>query len=255
MEIIIESLTEKGKLVLEALIAAGWIKTKLAEIVPPKPNVPTEALKPIAPPIPVSGNRYKGNGLAIEFNLEDIAKEFFGICEPYKEWKKQLKEAIEQYGHDSILDSFYEWAESMAGNFMGRRPMDTFFKNVGQRIVSAKPFVSNPLLDKMEKGVALLTDNKVFFTGEYRVRLAVLLKEHGLNTVSQAFAEFWQGTDEKGIQWAAREFLQQAAVRIHTIKMKEQQAIEQAKAVAQAVELAKTAVIESETEEEEDGTL
>jgi len=250
-----EATNEKGKLVLAALVEAGWAKEVVAaaSIEYPARAVTSTSCSTEIFSVHTPTNTYKNNHLPLESNLEKIAKDFFGICEPYKDWKKLLKEGVDQYGHDTILDSFYEWAEAQSGSYMGRKPMDAFFKNLGQRIVSSKPQVTNPLLDKMEKGVAILTDSRVYFVGEFRVRLAALLREHGLNLVSQAFAEFWGlGIEEKSITWAARDFLQQAPLRIHTFKAKEQAALEQAKAVAEAVELAKQQAGEPEEEDEQE---
>lgn len=204
----------------------------------------------ISPKDNVPCNPYIGNGKSIESNFESIAKANLGVCDDKKYWGKQLKEAVKEYGHDQLLTSFYEWTEAQAGMYMNRKPIQDFLKNVGQNLASQKPVVSNPLLDKTEKGIALLTNNKVFFTGEYRVRLAMLLKEHGLNPVNQAFAEFWYTVDEKNQPWAARDFLQRATLMINTNKIKHQQALQQAQAVAEALESAKQSVETVEEEEE-----
>jgi hypothetical protein len=197
-------------------------------------------------------NQYIGNGMPIESNFEAIAKAHLGVCEDRKEWEKQLRKDVKEHGHDVLLESFFEWTQAQAGVFLGRKPVTAFLKNINQNIMTPKPVVTNALLDKTDRGIALLTDNKVFFTGQYRVRLAQLLKEHGLNPVNQAFAEFWNSLDEKRHQWAAQDFLQRAEVMISTNKLREQQAIQQAQAVAKAIANAKQQV---ETPEEEDEEL
>lgn len=199
----------------------------------------------------LSSNPYLGNGLPIESNFENIAKTNLGVCEDRDKWKKELKLAVKEYGHDELLNSFYDWTIAQ-GTYLNRRPVTDFLKNIGQNLSTPKPTVSSPSLDKAVKGIALTTDNKVVFTGDYRVRLARLVNEHGLTPVTQAFAEFWSSVDEKQTPWAAKEFLQRADVLINTINIREKQSRDQATAVATAIDQYKAEKSQEGIEEDEE---
>lgn len=196
-------------------------------------------------------SQYIGNGRSIETNFESIAKNHLGVCEDKKEFSKRLNSAAKEYGHDDLIESFFEWTRNISSTYMGKRPVDMFLKNISQNMVVRKPLVSNPLLDKMQQGVSLLTDNKVFFSGIYRTKLALLIKNHGLTEVSQVFAEFWnlRENDDK-ITWMPRDFLERAEVMINTNKIKQLQAKQQQTNVANAYEEAKQNVEVLEEEEE-----
>jgi len=196
-------------------------------------------------------DRFLNNHQSVENNFETIAKENLGICEPRKEFEKPLKLAVKEFGHDTLIEAFYNWTTSI-GTFMGRRPVTAFLKNPSAHIgsVRVKPQVSNPVLSKTEERIAYVSDNKVFFTGDYRIKLAGLLKEFGSELVITAFEDFFQDLDEKGIQWAAREFLQRAPVMITTIQRKKSEAESAARLQAAAFAAAQQAV-EAVPEEEE----
>ena len=194
--------------------------------------------------------RFLNNHEAIENNIETMCKENIGHCEDKKTWIKDLKAAVKEYGHDEILTAFYQWSLTQ-GNFLGRKPILAFLKNVGSHVssVSKKPSATNPILDRVEQKIAYITDNAVFFTGEYRFKLAGLLKDYGEELVLIAFADFYQNVEPRGVPWAARDFLQRASVMINTILQKREDAKRTADLLALAVSGAKQDVDE-ETEEE-----
>ena len=210
----------------------------------------------VAPiPLAVDGvDRFLKNHQAIEVNVETIAKENLGICEDRKDWLKTLKAAVKEYGHDQILEAFYDWSIAQ-GTFMGRRPVTSFLKNIQTNIhvSSRKPLVTNPSLAKVEERIAYISDNRVFFTGDYRVKLAALLKDFGPSLVVDAFEQFFQDVEDKSINWAARDFLQRASVMISTIQRKKSEAEAQAQLEAAALAAAKGAV--EEVVEDEDTEL
>ena len=208
----------------------------------------------IEPEDNVPCNQYIGNHLPIETNLESMARDFLGVCEDRKLWKNELKAAVKEHGHDEVLNAFYEWASSQ-GNFIGRKPVTMFLKNAGSYVTRVnKPQVTSPVLDRIEQRIAYITDNKVFFTGDYRLRLSLLAKEHGHELVEAAFADFYQNVDDRGLPWAARDFLQRADVMIKTIKMKREEVSRQQALVASNYAAAAQAAVE-EDEEEEDRSL
>jgi hypothetical protein len=243
--------------IAEAMTTVGLFR-KVETIQPAPENLTDPSHKPVVMHVSDNfvgldtrfKNPYLGNGFPIESNFASIAKEHLGMCEDKKDWAKEVRAAAKEYGHDELLDSFYEWTEAQTGVFSGKKPVAAFLRNLGQNMISRKPSVSNPLIDKTEKAIALLTENRVFFMGENRVRLAGLLRTYGLSPVNQAFAEFWKTVDEKGVQWASGNFLQRAETIIHTIRLKEEQANAQAKAVATAYQQAQENVDAPEEEEE-----
>lgn len=189
-------------------------------------------------------------GMPIESNIEKLAKHYLGICEDRKLWVKELKAAVREHGHDEILTSFEQWAEAQ-GTFMGRKPVTQFLKNVGNNVGTVnRPAVTNPNLTQAETRIAYITNNAVFFSGDYRLKLAQLLKEHGNVLVEAAFAEFFQNVDDRGLPWAARDFLQRAQVIINTIKIKKQEAARQEASIKQAYNAAAQSVDEVEEEDE-----
>ena len=67
-----------------------------------------------------------------------------------------------------------------------------------------------------------------------------------------AFADFFQGVDDRGLPWAARDFLQRADVMIKTIKRKREEVDRQKATLQNAYSAAEQSV---EPAEEEDETL
>lgn len=190
------------------------------------------------------------NGLPIETNIEKLAKHFLGMCEDRKLWVKELKAAVKEHGHDEVLSAFEEWA-SAQGTYMGRKPVSQFLKNVGSNVGTVnRAVVTNPNLSNLETRIAYITNNTVFFTGDYRLKLAQLLKENGNELVEAAFADFFQNVDDRGLPWAARDFLQRAQIMINTIKIKRQQAARQEATLANAYQAAANSVEEVEEDEE-----
>ena len=192
---------------------------------------------------------YTSAGYTLEKTVERMAKDLLGICEDSKKWDKSLRNAVKEYGHDEILEGFYNWASSQ-GTYLGRNPVTGFLKNVSSYIRPTRAAVSNPALDRTERAIAYASDNLVIFTGEYRFRLAGLINEFGLDMVVQAFKDFYATVDEKSRPWAARDFLLKAPVMIAVIQRKQAEAVQAKRAVDEAYAAAQGSV-ETESEEQE----
>lgn len=177
-------------------------------------------------------DRYLNNHLPIESSIESIAREYLTYVDDRKLWNKELKAAVKEYGHDQVLTAFYNWASTQTGS-LNRKPVTTFLKNAAS-YMQIKPMATNPALSRVESEAAYISDNRVFFTGDYRFRLALLVKDHGEISVIEAFKIFFQDVDDKGMPWAARDFLQKAPVMIQAIGRKKQEAAIQQAAIRQA---------------------
>lgn len=197
-------------------------------------------------------SEYLNNHNSIENNIEKMSKEHIGKAEDKKLWLKELKEAVKEYGHDPVLESFYQWSLSQGPSLMSQKPVTLFLKNVGSHVgsVSTTPLATNPALDRTEQRVAYITDNKVFFLGEYRFKLAQLLQAFGEELVLQAFEDFYQDVPDKSIPWAARDFLQRASVMITIIQKKNIEANLQQQVLAKSIQEAQRAATEEIQEEE-----
>ena len=167
---------------------------------------------------------YLSNHMPVESNIEKMGSDLIGFTEERKWWLKDLKVAVKQYGHDEVLSAFYEWCSSQS-NFLGKKPVSAFLRSVGSLVgmTARKPLVTNPLLDATEKQIAFSTDNKVFFGGDYRIRLAQLLKSYGKVLVVEAFNSFYTTVDDKGQNFAAKNFLERAEILIATIKRQKEE--------------------------------
>jgi hypothetical protein len=198
-------------------------------------------------------DKYLSNHMPIEGNIEKISTENLGFFEEKRWWKKDLSTAVKQYGHDEVLSAFYEWSSSQS-NFLGKKPITTFLRTVGSLVGMShrKPAVSNPALDSVERDIAYKTDSRVFFTGDYRIRLARLLKDSGKNLVLEAFLTFYSSVDDKSIPFAAKNFLERADILIDTLKRQQhEQRMQESIAIAQ-MEAAKQQITEEPEETEEE---
>jgi hypothetical protein len=189
--------------------------------------------------------------MPIESNIEEMARNYLGTVEDRSKYKKSLQTAVKEYGHDQILEAFYQWSSSQ-GNFLGRNPVTTFLKNVGTYVnaVTSAPKATNPILDRVEQRVAYVTENRVFFTGDNRMKLALLLNDFGEKDVLQAFEDFYQDVDDRNKAWAHRNFLERAHVMVGIIRQKRQEAQAQELLLKQAYATA-GASVEPEEEDEE----
>ena len=88
---------------------------------------------PFGAPESTTGNRFLGNGMPIESNFEVICRENLGVTEEKKWWSKELKAAVKEYGHDDVLEAFYNWSINQ-GTFLGKKPVTMFLKNIGSYI-------------------------------------------------------------------------------------------------------------------------
>jgi hypothetical protein len=198
-------------------------------------------------------DQYLSNHMPGESNIEKIASDLLGFSEERKWWLKEYKTAVKQYGHDEVLSAFYEWCSSQS-NFLGKKPVSAFLRSVGSLVgmTARKPLVTNPLLDATEKQIAFSTDNKVFFGGDYRIRLAQLLKTYGKNLVVEAFNSFYTTVDDKSQNFAAKNFLERAEILIATIqRQKAEQQKQEALAQLQYQQAQQQAVPEDDEAEEE----
>ena len=185
----------------------------------PDPAAPVVS-KPISA-IPCSGAEMLSTKATIEAKIEDISRRYIGTCEPVKDFKKALNDAIKQYGHDELLEAFDQWAKSQ-GNYIGNKPVNNFLKNAGSYVGRVKkPSVVSENLLRAEKAIALISDNKVYFSGMYRLPLAQAVNTHGFDYVIKAFEQFYQDIEDKRIPWAAKDFLERVDVMIAVIKKKE----------------------------------
>ncbi len=196
---------------------------------------------------------YLSNHMPIESNIEKMASDLLGFSEERKWWLKDLKASVKQYGHDEVLSAFYEWCSSQS-NFLGKKPVSAFLRSVGSLVgmTARKPLVTNPLLDATEKQIAFSTDNKVFFGGDYRIRLAQLLKNYGKVLVVEAFNSFYTTVDDKGQNFAAKNFLERAEILIATIQRQkaEQQKQEALAAIQHQQAQQQVTTVEEEAEED-----
>ncbi len=202
-------------------------------------------------PAPSDKEKYLMNGMPIEANIKKISDEHIGFCEDKTFWVKDLKTAVKEHGHDEVLSAFYDWSSSQTG-FLGKKPISAFLKNASANIGMAvrKPSVTNVNLDKVEKEIAYYSENAVFFGGDYKMRLAVLIKDHGPQTVVDAFKTFFQDVEPRSIPFAAKNFLERAELIINTmVRVKYEEARQQALLDA-SFKAAKNNVT-SEPEEEE----
>ena len=229
----------------------GYLRYDNSSCEPSRVILPLKIEKEDNIPCTSGVEKFLTNHQAIEVNIETISRENLGLCEDRKDWLKTLKAAVKEYGHDQLIEAFYEWSIAQ-GSFMGRRPVTSFLKNIQNNISVAarKPLVTNPSLAKVEERIAYISNNKVFFTGDYRVKLAALLKDFGPQLITEAFEQFFQDVEEKSINWAARDFLQRASVMITIIQRKKAEAKAQEDLLAATYQQAKESVEEVEIEDE-----
>lgn len=262
-------ITDKGKAtlidnLLDSLVTTGYLRkldevkveyhvNKVPATLPPNSGSVLKAPLKIEEQDNTPCNQYIGNHLPIETNIESIARDILGVVEDRKLWVKELKEAVKTHGHDDVLESFYQWAQGWAGSFLGKKPVTFFLKNIDNNIgTTRKPTVTNPSLDRVSTRIAYISDNKVFFTGDFRIRLASLIREHGEDLVVKAFEDFFQDVDERGLTWAGRDFLQRAHVMILTIKQKHSETEAAKQLLQSSYDAAKSAVEELEEDEPEE---
>ena len=201
---------------------------------------------------PYGVEQYLTNGMPIEGNMKKIADLHIGFCEDKTFWAKDLKAAIKEHGHDEVLSAFYDWSSSQT-NFLGKKPISAFLKNASANIGMAvrKPQVTNINLDKVEKEIAYMSDNAVFFGGDYKMRLAVLIKDHGPLLVIDAFATFFQDVEPRSIPFAAKNFLERAEVIISTMNRQKAEEKRQLATLEATYRAAKNSVTPEPEEEEE----
>ena len=185
--------------------------------------------------------------------MEAIAKQNIGFSEDRKMWKKDLGAAIKDLGHDEVLTAFYEWS-STNSNFVGKKPISYFLSKVDEHVslvVRPKPTVTNPVLDYTEKEIAYITSGRVFFTGDFRYRLALLLKSYGKELVLESFRGFFSTREDKDIPYTAKNFLERAEILISTAQRVHREADAQQKLADLQYEQAKAQVVPDEEEPDE----
>ena len=184
--------------------------------------------------------------LPLDSQIESKCQDVIGLCEPRKTWAKELKEAVRVHGHDEVLAAFENWIESQVG-FTGKKPVTTFLRSLAGGI-TARPAVQSPALQKVELEIAAVSDSQVLFSNLYRPLLASLINQYGEVDVGVAFKDFWATADEKSLPWAAKNFIEQAGVRIEAARAKKIKA-DQRKTAAQSALAAAQANVDQVEEE------
>ena len=170
----------------------------------------------------------------------------FGFAEDKRTYNKDLKAAVKQYGHDEVKAAFETWISS-TNSFSGKRPISAFIKSLSG-LTAVRAEVSSPSLQEVETYIAQITDNKVFFFTTQKPILASLITKYGKEDVIDAFEEFWNSTDKEN-QFAAKNFVEQATIRIEATKKKK---LEKAYTESRVRASILAAQAESENTEEEE---
>lgn len=196
-------------------------------------------------------DQYLTNGYSIESNFETISREYLGFVEEKRNWTKDLKNAVKEYGHDEVLSGFYTWVETNS-NFSGRKPISYFLKFVGSNLGATRKTYSNQNLDRILEDIARLTDSTVLFYGTYRTLLAGLVKDHGHDVVYEAFERFYEPLDDYGIKFASKNFIEQSGVLVATVVRKRREAQQESSKIAAAYQQAQSNVYQEPEEDLED---
>lgn len=196
-----------------------------------------------------------GSTLPLDTQIERMCNEVIGHSEERKVYAKDLKAAVKQYGHDEVLAAFELWVNSQSG-FVGRKPVSLFLKNLGNLIHNVLPAatVTSPALGEVEAEIASITDSQVFFHNQQKPLLASLIKLYSKEEVLQVFNDYWNsvGIDDN-IAWAAKNFIEQAGLRIETMRAKKKRQENKDSivkdAVAKAAQSVATELVEEEVED------
>jgi len=203
------------------------------------------------PPLPTAKT---SQNLPLDSMLESICNEKFGFAEERKLFKKELRTATSRFGYDEILEKFDMWVMANTG-YSGKRPICTFLSQLSSTAPVALAQAKSPNLSKVEEAIALKSDNRVFFHSAQKMILAGIIQEFGEHKVVTAFGEFFAGCSESSIPFAAKDFLEQAPVRLKTMQTKENEIqIEQERmkaSKAAAVQQAKALLLAEERMEVE----
>lgn len=195
--------------------------------------------------------------LPLDTQMEQLCNQVIGHTEDRRLYSKDLKAAVKQYGHDEVLIAFETWVNSQSG-FVGKKPISMFLKGLGNLIHNVLPStsVTSPVLTEVETQIALITDSQVFFHNQQKPLLASLIKVYSKEEVLQVFNDFWNSAGEDdNIAWAAKNFIEQAGLRIETLRTKKKKQDEKdykvREAVQVATEAAQLALVEDEEVEDE----
>lgn len=192
--------------------------------------------------------------MPLDIQIERQCMETIGHVEDKKIYNKELKAAIRQYGHDEVLAAWESWIGSQSG-FTGKRPVSSFIRNLGTlTTVPSSAQIAGPSLNDVEREIAVITDSQVFFHTQQKPLLASLVKTYSKEEVLAAFQDFWESTDEYGIPWAAKTFMEQCSVRIDAARVKKQYQKSKEKQLKASLAAARQQ-IENETEEEVEDEL
>jgi hypothetical protein len=192
---------------------------------------------------PSTGNR------SIESEIESRCRAALNQCEEKVHWRKELRVAVQTHGYDVVLQAFDLWAESQT-TFTGRRPVSVFLKALpsfaNSRPTSAT--VKSVALQQVEDAIALASNNVVVFANFEKPHLALLVKEHGPETIISIFRDFYAKQDDYGQKWATKNFLEKAPQFLRTLRIQREERDRQEAFAAQQVSvLQQQAQTEAET--------
>lgn len=183
--------------------------------------------------------------LPIEGLLDQKTLDVYGFFEERKSYNKELKAAVKRFGYDTLLESYDSWlaVHPVSG---GKRPVSAFLRGLGSGSVAPQTnSVSSPNLQKTEDAIALRSDNKVFFQPNQRIVLAGLIQEYGDTSVLEAFDDFFTDFGDDNLNFAAKNFVEQAGTRIRTMLKKIET---EKKEVARLEKSRQAAIIEAQTQ-------
>lgn len=208
------------------------------------------------PPLPIDlqesdkdhNFNYSGSlTIPLDSYIVEQCQETIGHVEDKKFYAKELKAAIKQHGHDKVLGAFKIWLPAVLP-FSGRKPINAFIKSLNELTPQVK--ISSPALQEVETEIALITDNQVFFHVGQKPILASLISQYGKQEVLEAFNEFWS-VEPDNMAFAAKNFIEQAQVRIESVRRNKQQKASKERLVDASIQAAREAAeIQEEIEDE-----
>jgi hypothetical protein len=153
-----------------------------------------------------------------EADLKTAVKQIPIVClkvlglkaEPWDNVWSEVKDLVEAYGNDKVLDVFIDWAKSNIGETFNGNPVQAFLKIAPGMLMGVISTSTNPEIEDILDIVAMKSDNYLVFNKLELAEVVKMITEYGKKEFLYFFEEFYNKikNDEYQLRFATKNFVE-----------------------------------------------
>ncbi len=146
-------------------------------------------------------------------------------AETYSDVIEQIKSRARATSNGQVLREFEEWAVENQGDDFRGKPLSAWLRSYTSGRIEQKQATENPMVKTIGREIAYRSCNQMVLEPKHKAALVPIIEEdsYTFEEVLGAYSEFFQKMDKdnpKNIQYAANNFVAQAADLLYSVRRK-----------------------------------